>query len=55
MPEQALASRNPEDRLGAIATMRQLGAIVAPVESILFRLCRDTKAPAFRAISQLVR
>ena len=53
--EPTISSRSDADRREAIATMRQLGVLVVPTETLLFRLCRDAKAPAFRAISKLVR
>ena len=51
----AIASRQTEHRDIAIATMRQLGALVLPVESVLLRLCREATHPQFRTISRLIR
>ncbi|MHC5067652.1 MAG: isochorismatase family protein [Planctomycetota bacterium] len=51
----AIASRNPAHRADAIASLRQLGALCLPVESILFRLQRIAEGDAFRALSRLVK
>ncbi|MFW5698479.1 MAG: isochorismatase family protein [Planctomycetota bacterium] len=51
----AIASRRGDHCSGALATMRQLGALVVPVESILFRLQRLATGASFKAISQLIR
>ncbi len=51
----AVASRNPASREHAIATMRQCGAWVVPVESILFRLQRQAGVGCFKQLSNLVR
>jgi len=51
----AVASRDPAHRDLALATMRDLGALVVPVESILFRWQRTAGNATFKAISALVR
>lgn len=51
----AVASRKVEHRDLAIAAMRELGALVIPVESIVFRLLRQSGTPQFKYISKLVR
>ena len=51
----AVASRHDSNRDHALAAMRDLGALVLPVESILFRLQRRAGTPTFKAISALVR
>ncbi len=51
----AVASRREECREQALAAMRDLGALVLPTESIVFRLLRQAGTPAFKQISQLVR
>jgi len=51
----AVASRNPASRDHAYATMRQCGALVVPVESILFRLQRQAGIGCFKQISALVK
>lgn len=51
----AVDSRDPANRELALAALRQLGALVLPVESILFRWQRQAGVGAFKAISALVR
>lgn len=51
----AVGSRFAEDRETALIRLRQAGAILATSESILFELCRSSKAPAFKTISSLVK
>ena len=51
----AVPSRNPASRDSACDAMRQLGALVVPVESIIFRLQRQAGTGQFKAISALVR
>jgi nicotinamidase-related amidase len=53
--DDAVASRSPAHRSTALAAMRDLGALVAPVESILFRLQRQAGTGCFKALSALVR
>jgi nicotinamidase-related amidase len=52
---ETVASRHEDDRTAALKTMRQLGALVLPLETVLLRLCRDAAHPAFRQISRLIR
>ena len=51
----AVASRQEAHRDHALAAMRDLGALVLPSESILFRLQRLAGVGQFKALSQLVR
>ncbi|WP_296402193.1 isochorismatase family protein [Psychrobacter sp.] len=51
----ATGSRNAYDRRQAIRRMRRAGAVITTTEAILFELCRSSKDPAFKAISQLVK
>ncbi len=51
----AVASRRADHCAEALTTMRQLGALVVPVESILFRLQRRAEGETFKTISQLIR
>ncbi len=51
----AVSSRSQSDRELALARMRQAGAIVTSVESILFELCVVAGTPTFKAISKLVK
>ncbi len=51
----AVSSRSTYDRDLAINRMRHAGAVVTSVEGILFEMCRSSKDPAFKVISNLVK
>lgn len=51
----AIGSRSAYDRRQAIRRMRRAGAVITTTEAILFELCRSSKDPVFKAISQLVK
>lgn len=51
----AITSRSIYDFSTAIAEMRDLGARLTSMETVLFELLGDAKAPSFKAISQLVQ
>ncbi|PNK61062.1 isochorismatase family protein [Psychrobacter sp. FDAARGOS_221] len=51
----ATGSRSAYDRRQAIRRMRRAGAVITTTEAILFELCRSSKDPAFKAISQLIK
>ncbi len=51
----AVDSRNPQHRDWALSAMRDLGALVLPVESILFRWQRQAGGATFKALSNLVK
>ncbi|WP_019673153.1 isochorismatase family protein [Psychrobacter lutiphocae] len=51
----AIGSRDSYDRRQAIRRMRRAGAVITTTEAILFELCRSSKDPAFKAISQLIK
>jgi nicotinamidase-related amidase len=51
----AISSRSIYDYSTAIAEMRDLGARISSTETILFELVRDSKAPEFKQISQLIK
>jgi len=51
----AIGSRSTADRDLAIAALRNAGALVVSVDSLLFLLLGDAKNPAFKTISRLVR
>jgi len=53
--EDAVASRTPAHRDLALAAMRDLGALVVPVETILFRCQRQAGVGAFKTLSALVK
>lgn len=51
----AVASRSEANRDHALATLRQLGALVLPTEAIVLRLQREASGPTFKALSALIR
>lgn len=51
----AVSSRFVADHETALSRLSQAGAILTTSESILFELCRSSKAPAFKTISGLVK
>lgn len=51
----AITSRSIYDFSTAIAEMRDLGIRITSTETILFELLKDSKAPEFKQISQLVK
>jgi nicotinamidase-related amidase len=53
--EDAVSSRKLSDKNTAIARIRQEGAIVTSVESVLFELTRAAGSDTFKAISKLVK
>jgi nicotinamidase-related amidase len=50
-----ISSRNPDDKLIAIERMRQEGARITTMESILFELTRNAGNELFKMISRLVK
>jgi nicotinamidase-related amidase len=53
--EDCVSSRRTEDKFVAIARMRQEGATITTVESLLFELTRYAGSEIFRSISRLVK
>ena len=51
----ATGSRNAYDRRQAIRRMRRAGAVITTTEAILFELCRSSRDPAFKTISNLIK
>ena len=51
----AIASRNAEHVTLAMDAMRQLGALVLPCESILFRLQRQAGVGQFKALRGIIK
>lgn len=51
----AVGSRFPYDKKQAIRRIRRAGGVITTVESILFELCRSSKDPAFKTISNLIK
>jgi nicotinamidase-related amidase len=50
-----ISSRKPEDKFTAIERMRQEGARITTLESILFELTRRAGSEIFKSISRLVK
>eukprot|EP00906_Rhabdomonas_costata_P009453 RCo013374 len=55
IPADGVSSIRHSDRMVALDTMRQLGALVSTSESILFRLLGDFTDPSAKEISALVK
>ena len=51
----AVGSRFPYDKKQAIRRIRRAGGVISTVESILFELCRSSKDPVFKTISNLIK
>lgn len=51
----AISSRSIYDFSTAIAELRDIGARITSTETALFEMLRDSKAPEFKQISQLVK
>lgn len=51
----AVGSRYSYDKKQAIRRIRRAGGVISTVESILFELCRSSKDPAFKTISNLIK
>ena len=53
--EDCVSSRKPQDKLIAIERMRQEGARITTLESILFELTQCAGTETFKSISRLVK
>ncbi|HQR60165.1 MAG TPA: isochorismatase family protein [Methylophilaceae bacterium] len=53
--EDAVISRKPENKVNALARLRQAGVIVTNTESVVFEWLRVAEGDAFKQISRLVR
>lgn len=53
--EDCVASRNPDDKNVAVERMRQEGARITTLESLLFELTRTAGNEMFKSISRLVK
>jgi nicotinamidase-related amidase len=54
VPQDATASRSINDSSIAIAEMRDAGARISSMETLLFELVEDSKHPEFKSISGLI-
>ncbi|WP_416191215.1 isochorismatase family protein [Neisseria sp. CCUG12390] len=55
VPFDCTTSRNPANKQNALDQMRDMGACVTNVESVLFQLLGDAKHPAFKTVSKLIQ
>lgn len=53
--EDCIGSRNPNDKRVAVERMRQAGAIITTLESLLFELLEQAGSEVFKKISRLVK
>lgn len=53
--EDAIASRNPANKLNAIARMREAGCVITNTESVVFEWLGKAGSDEFKAISKLIR
>lgn len=53
--EDAVISRNPENKRNALNRMREAGVIISNTESLVFEWLGTAEGDAFKKISQLVR
>ena len=51
----AVGSRYPYDKKQALRRIRRAGGVITTVETVLFELCRSSKDPAFKTISNLIK
>lgn len=55
VPFECTTSRNPTNKENALLLMREAGAVVSNVESVLFQMLGDAKHEAFKTISKLIQ
>jgi nicotinamidase-related amidase len=55
VPEDCVASRRDSDKASALALLRASGVHVVTSEMLLFLLLRDSRHPAFKTISKIIR
>ena len=53
--EDALISRNPENKANALARLRSASCVISNTESALFEWLGDANHEAFKALSKLIR
>jgi nicotinamidase-related amidase len=51
----AVASRDPKNKVLALEAMRDAGAQILPTETVLFALLRNASDPRFKALLQLIK
>ncbi len=55
LPADAISSRSSLDCQAALARLREAGAVMTTVESLLFELLKTAEAPEFRTISKMIK
>lgn len=53
--EDSIISRNPANKVNAIARMRDAGCVITNTESVVFEFLSNANHAAFKAISKLIR
>jgi len=53
--EDAVISRNPQNKCNALMRLANAGCIITNTESVLFEWLGDAQHPAFKAISKLIK
>lgn len=53
--EDAIISRNPSNKVNAIARMRDAGCVITNTESVLFECIGNAQHDVFKAIAKLIR
>lgn len=55
VPQECVASRTAANRNNGLQQMREIGAVVSNMESVLFMLLQDAKHERFKEISKLIQ
>ena len=55
VPQDAVCSRDPENRRVGLALAERAGAVITATETVLFDLLRRAGTPEFKAVSALIR
>lgn len=55
LPQECITSRTLQNKLNGLDQMKQAGAVISNIESVLFQLLDNAKHPAFKTISKLIR
>jgi len=53
--EDAIVSRNPANKINAIARIRDAGCVITNTESVVFEWLGNASHPAFKEVSKLIR
>lgn len=55
VPFECTSSRSPDNKANGLQQMRDAGAVVTNVESVLFGLMKDARHPEFKTVAKLIR